>query len=841
MNRMLRSPLVSRAVSLFCLLLLVSTQIIPLRAETWPTQWSFERLENSSSEWWHSLRVQTVPGVLYHLQQSETLADGSWTTVETTYGSGEEWICPLMQGDAPPNPPSGQPVVPPVPANPIRLAYLIIEKTETGGTLVSWSSLDDHTPKRMTLSGVTLDPVWDEFDAPYFNQHGNFYFALSPNMHRTVNFTAPAPSLGTLDTAMIAEFNSSLATITSNITQSVANAALFTHQPQPTGARKFYRIAADWSLDSDGDGRLDWQELVIDGNNPFAADSDGDGNNDVAAAGTGSGGGPTTGYPVPTDAVGPTPLASIQQQVATIIRTARKRSDEEMPLEIWVRDGWDYPAALTEEQIDDLEGAATFDEFVSVVNDLPVDPAFWYDGELKNHSQVHVYHADDPSINYDWTDDYLCTRAVYRLKLDQPAPAGGYEIKLRIGIVRQTLHPNSGDVTVDPVANGDVTYEELTLTCPGGALEGPPVIFTYDEELESGHGVTFVPISVNTREPDIWEQNIMGPIPENGTCVLYNEEFVLDAGNHSADILLEGYEGPPLEIRWMTRKLEGDRKLATDWEAIFELDPENPLELRAIEGEHKSVAGMNCGIYQVKAVLILPDATMIDFPFVRMRDARSIKNRDGDPNPLLRAGQSDYIGICKDATSKAVRERAVTWLGATGYSLGANVPILPGDPDNPVTRGASKCNIFVTHIANQEGATTPYFRRIGRTGSKPWQVSLNVPAAPMAKEDWNQEPEDNVDLDAPGWFFLFNAANPPVTSSVGDFSDPLHPMHSWVGGPCPGMTCSSPRTSDGDKHGHVGIMDYDGSWINAGAKTVNKSLHLLDTLPDYKPNAFRSR
>ena len=838
MNRLLRSPLVLRAVSSLCLLLLVFTQIIPLRAETWPTQWSFERLENSSSEWWHSLRVQTVPGVLYHLQQSETLADGSWTTVETTYGSGEEWICPLMQGDAPPTPSSGQPVVPPVPANPIRLAYLIIEKTDTGDTLASWWSLDDHTPKRMILSGVTLDPVWDEFDAPYFNQHGNFYFALSPNMHRTVNFTAPAPSLGTLDTAMIAEFTSSLATITSNITQSVANAALFSHQPQPTGARKFYRIAADWSLDSDGDGRLDWQELVIDGNNPFAADSDGDGNNDVAAAGTGSGGGPTTGYPVPTDAVGPTPLASIQQQLISVVRHAQKPTDEEQPLDIRVEEGWDYPATLTEAQRDDLEGATSFASFIGVMENLPIDPAFWYDGPLMNHSQTYI-HTDNPAQGLEWSDHFECTRAVYRLKLDQPAPVGGYEIKLRIGIIRQTVSLDPYQVSVDQHSEGESTWKELTLTCPEGATEGPPVVFSYGEALGNSKRVTFVPVCVAVRGPDVADF-IMGPIPEDGTCVMNNEEFVLDAGNPHPDTLFD-YDGPPLELRWMTRKLEGDRKLATDWEAIFELDPENPLELRAIEGAHKSVAGMNCGIYQVKAVLILPDATMIDFPFVRMRDSRSIKNRDGDPNPLLKAGQPDYIGICKDATSMAVRVRAVTWLGATGYSLRANVPILPGDPDNPVTRDASKCNIFVTHIANQEGATTPYFRRIGRTGAKPWQVSLNVPAAPMAKEDWNQEPEDNVDLDAPGWFFLFNAANPPVTSSVADFSDPLHPMHSWVGGPCPGMTCSSPRTSAGSKHGHVGIMDYDGSWINAGEKTVNKSIHLLDTLQDYKPNAFRSR
>ena len=45
----------------------------------------------------------------------------------------------------------------------------------------------------------------------------------------------------------------------------------------------------------------------------------------------------------------------------------------------------------------------------------------------------------------------------------------------------------------------------------------------------------------------------------------------------------------------------------------------------------------------------------------------------------------------------------------------------------------------------------------------------------------------------------------------------------------PGMTVASPNIAAGVNFGHVGIVDYDGSWINAGAKAVNKSLHILDT------------
>ena len=55
------------------------------------------------------------------------------------------------------------------------------------------------------------------------------------------------------------------------------------------------------------------------------------------------------------------------------------------------------------------------------------------------------------------------------------------------------------------------------------------------------------------------------------------------------------------------------------------------------------------------------------------------------------------------------------------------------------------------------------------------------------------------------------------------------------------MTDASPNTAAGANFGHMGIVDYDGSWINAGALTVNKSLHILDNISEYKPNTFRSR
>lgn len=790
MNRMLRSPLVSRAVSSFCLLLLVFTQIIPLRAESWPTQWSFERLVNSSSEWWHSLRVQTVPGVLYHLQQSETLDDGSWTTVETTYGSGEEWICPLMQGDAPPNPPpSGQPVVPPVPANPIRLAYLIIEKTETGGTLVSWSSLDDHTPKRMVLSGVTLDPVWDEFDAPYFNQHGNFYFALSPNMHRTVNFSAPAPSLGTLDTEMITEFNSSLATITSNITQSVANAALFSHQSQPAGARKFYRIAADWSLDSDGDGRRDWQELNLDGNNPFVADSDGDGTNDVAANNSG----PSVNDTPATTGDDP-PVATIECNRLSYQGSMGGGEASEYHSLL-------YSNAEVYGDASGFDGLREFDDLADAIAALPLREDNWASYTSRFDCSNWSYTSDD--VTYD---DFLIQRVAYRLRLDGPAPAGGYSIPMRVARFSMENIANSTVLTDGPYSN--IGFEDLTLTVPEGQTLGTPVFAACSSTPAAKH-TTYLPLPVDLAHSNLDDEpNFQFKSFVRGACVLPEDCIMASMPGY-------GWVSDQIVVKWRKHRLHGDGSIGDPEElvpllsATDKLVTEQPLHLHSRNWAFFRIE--EPGIYRFDAQINFPDGTKITAPYLRMKHAKGRFNSKPvrEPNPHLEAGQPDYIGVCPNIVAFNVRQRAINWIGSTKYAKANQVGVVPDlFALNPPMKDRNKCNIFVTHMANWSGATTPYFYR-----------HIIIPTAPIARGDWHTDPEKNIDLDGPGWRFQGKAKEPSPGMSAASYGD----------------------RSDPNASGHVGLLDYDGSWISAGPLDINKSIHLADESEHYKPTHFRTR
>lgn len=214
------------------------------------------------------------------------------------------------------------------------------------------------------------------------------------------------------------------------------------------------------------------------------------------------------------------------------------------------------------------------------------------------------------------------------------------------------------------------------------------------------------------------------------------------------------------------------------------------------------------GIFQLQAVYLFPDGTKIPIPYLRMADGKNIQDGADPPNTNfnLKAGQPDYIGVCRNELSLNVRDQAVRWLGSTAYAQREQVSIKAGYIYNPDTKGANKCNLFVTHISNRVGATTPFFYRH-------WGI---VPTAPIAKEDWHLDPEKNVDLDPPGWFF-----KGPIIE------------------PAPGMIAASYGTAS--RSGHVGIVDYDGSWIAAGSKRVNKYIHLSDEDSPYKPTNFRSR
>jgi len=726
---------------------------------------------------------------MYHLQASPDLSDSGWCTIESFYGTGEKWICPLFPGSAPQDETFVESQILPSLENQtqIRQASLIIEKTDSGEILASWTSLDDNDPRRMMLTGVTLDPIWNDFDSSYIYPHGGFFFSLSPRLGTTVAFSGPQPSLGPLDTAMIADFITALPDIAANISSSVTAAAQSSRFPQSSGNKAFYRVAADWGMDSDHDGRTDWEELVLDGNNPYAADTDGNGITDAPPQ-SGEGATGASGYPIPADAENLAPKANIEQ-----LFTGAGWNKEFRPNQPDYNDipyGYTYPGGGTV-VFDDAQSFSEFQRIYEVM-DLPEDvrglmPVNY--SNLKTTPLPDTYYFEIYRRSY--TVFYKTARASFRLHLDAPAPAGGYRIPIRLARLVEEIDPD--DLRPDTVTQ--VSYVDVELEALEGYNIGSFVDVPSSQPAENTT-ITYIPglveIFGNTGSGYSYADE------RHGLCVTPSGVIYLQFKPSIAS-LPRG-----TKIFWQARRLTGGGSLE-NW--FYLKTPGNSPEIS--QGDYAAAQPPPPGIYQLQAVMEFTNGGKVEFPFVRLRNARSIRNSKDVENVLLKAGQLDYFGVVPNGEALAVREQAIRWLGSKTYKKTAWVITDPDWPFNPDTSNRSKCNLFVTHVANRAGARTPYFTR--------W-AGFSI-SAPLAREDWFGEPEQNVDLDAPGWKF---AGVPPA--------------------PAPGMTVASPGAGgDSLTSGHVGILDYDGSWINAGEKTVNKAVHLLDTSTSYKPNNMRTR
>ena len=805
-----------RFFTAFLLFLGWCAQIIPLAAFTAPAEWKFETRQNASSEWWQTLSIQTVPGVVYHLQKSSTLDSGDWTNIVTTYGTGGEWVCPIFPGSAPSvAPPAGTPTLPATSVTPLNLAFLVLEKTTTGGTLISWSSLDDHTSRREILAGVTLDPTWDDFDAGYIEQHGNYIFGISPRLATPVTFTTGSTTLGPLDTGMVAAFTAALPTITANIQNSVARAANYNPQQENTGEKAFYRFSTDWNMDSDGDGRFDWQEIIIDGNNPFASDSDGDGTPDQTANPDSFGGGNgADDYPTPMDAQEPTPAARIQCQQFGVSRDSYdglykvEEGAPDIPVHTeHANGGYD---GLDETSIRALDSVSTFHSFRAAVNQLP-PPSVWSDNVDPFVSGCHTHFYTESEAEWEYgrhvkTDYFQYSRSRFRLKLDAPAPAGGYRIPVRIATIRETREYMGPSVLL-PVAQSGTLYQEIMLECAEGQTEGTPVEFNGAENLPMNQQIVCIPAFVNLRTADEVDSEgnrvlFSGNAPRDGLCVKQYEPFVAVLSEHASISSLLPSDSPKVVIFWNEKKLKGN--------GLFEPPARmttGPKIFPEADNAYSTITHSTSGVFQLDAIIHLENGLEIEVPYVRMQNARSIQ--DGSPEPqineLLKAGTLDFFGVSSNQTSLDIRNKAVTFLGSTRYSFDKQMEVDFDNLFNPTMKDRNKCTIFVTHISRSVGATTPYYYT--------YWVS---PHAPRARQDWYSSPGEDIQLEPYGWKY-------------GDTDSGIEPGRVIAG------------YGIGHDSGHAGILDYDGTWIGTGSKTVNKFISLQNMDAHYRPYSIRYR
>jgi hypothetical protein len=286
--------------------------------------------------------------------------------------------------------------------------------------------------------------------------------------------------------------------------------------------------------------------------------------------------------------------------------------------------------------------------------------------------------------------------------------------------------------------------------------------------------------------------------PPTGLCVKKAEVITFDF-NGSAP--LNAFPLAASTVTWQIRQIKRDGTF-TAWTAV----PGNGCEL--------DYNTPTAGIFQAKAIFTPPGgSTAQEYQFKRRRDVPNAANGTGEVQDLHKLGASDYFGVYDADWQLRVRDCGVANLGSTYYNQNDGCVIYAGESADP---GLPKCNIFVYHKCNDAGATVPLVRQNG--------FQLGDPDLPPNAIDWWNDNSGRTDsagrsiitLPIPGW------------TSVPDNDLPQ-----------PGWVVARPRLGEAPwtYHSHVGIVDYDGSWINAGSLTVNKYCHLTTVF--YQPARFK--
>jgi hypothetical protein len=132
---------------------------------------------------------------------------------------------------------------------------------ESGGTIVSWASLDHSTPVIVHIAG-TMDSGWMSVPL-YVQSFGNYCFFVWHPGNGTA-LTGENPVLGPKDSAMLAALEESLPAMNQEVAASVIRAR---NAPPPAphdpDSKRFWRVHVDATIDTDQDGSPDWAEFEI--------------------------------------------------------------------------------------------------------------------------------------------------------------------------------------------------------------------------------------------------------------------------------------------------------------------------------------------------------------------------------------------------------------------------------------------------------------------------------------------------------------------------------------------------------------------------------------------------
>ncbi len=285
--------------------------------------------------------------------------------------------------------------------------------------------------------------------------------------------------------------------------------------------------------------------------------------------------------------------------------------------------------------------------------------------------------------------------------------------------------------------------------------------------------------------------------PETGLLVKKGDVITFDV-NGSAPA--GEFPFPPESVKWKVRQLKHDG-MTTGWA---------DLQGQGAEVDFMTNQG---GVFEAKAVVTPPGGKASDYPLTRKKDAPHSSDSKGAEQDIHKAGAVDYFGVADQQWQIDLREKALADLGSEKYKQNG-VFVTPGFPRTTYDSPSDKCNAFVYHKCYEAGIEVPLTR-----GGK-WLGLRTSP--PLAIDWWNDNSLGKKDMsgniittiDIPNWSRLPDDAMPQ-----------------------PGFVVARPVLgARSDKYAsHVGIFDYDGSWISAGPLKVNKYCHPKN----YQPQGVR--
>lgn len=346
-------------------------------------------------------------------------------------------------------------------------------------------------------------------------------------------------------------------------------------------------------------------------------------------------------------------------------------------------------------------------------------------------------------------------------------------------IVRKTL------------ANGttDISAVTLTIVKDGTFSTQGGTNGTIKLHPSEGESMSLLPVDIVVRK------KTESTAPETGLLVKKGDVVTFDI-NGSAPA--SSFPLPPESVKWKTRQLKHDGA-TTAWADV------------AGQGAELDFTTNESGVFETKAIVTPQGGQASEFPLTRKKDAPHADSSQGQVQDFHKAGAVDYFGVADQQWQIDVRNKVLENLGSEYYKNQGEC-VVQGSTVAP--NPSNKCNIFVYHKCGDAGVPVPLTRG-GLPGFRT--------GPPLAIDWWNDNSgrTDNAgrtitSFDIPNWSRLPDGTMPQ-----------------------PGLVVAHPNLAgEPDQYSsHVGIFDYDGSWISAGFAKVNKYYHPKTS--GYQPQGYR--